>query len=553
MARSPKRVVFLVLLAMAAIELGVLITVYLARSSDDTAASTVASDLPAPPKPVDVEQPPDPALNTNRVDPAERSPAASDRQAIDLAATSSATLRAGDGTVLHVRVVAKDGSPLTSGRIDCDWKGRRKADTPRGLVSANISGIITDVLLPPIAETCAVTASLPARLPARVELAGFRRKALELAPMIGRVDCDVRVTLVDTIAGPTLSGVIIVNGEKRVPDGIDIIVDSVSGNALVNRADATYVVPRLPHGAPKSVRVESDENMPHSFGDPEADADGNWKLDLALKSRRSLHVRAVDTSTSGPAQFVELVLDVGTSRIVHKSTDAGGECVFRGLPERGTVRLYDARQRRGLEAPLFSMSLSPDTPDENLARVSMNAPRARVWGSVPTQLLAGRGGSRTSAVRRARSREPGGPTLGDAIVDVDAEGRWSFDCEVPSQWIVWVGERDSTSSQVQRIVVDRAGDGHQRARDREEHAGARFPPSRRSGRVRPRPHEVRRSRARRACDTATRDRGDVSRRERDAHHAVAHARSHELQQELASRDHRSTIRVRGRDRPAGPA
>jgi hypothetical protein len=475
MARSSKRTVLAILLALVAVELAVRVGVYIARDRGPDASPIVAVEHDAKPEATGADEPTHPALSEDHDDRADRSPAALvalGGDSIGPAESSGASSRGGDFTVLHVRVVAKDGSPITRGHIDCEWKGRRTSNTATGRVGTDIADVVTDVRLPIVAETCSVTASTPGRPPSRIELAGFRRKALESAPIAGRVDRDVSVRLLDSIRGPTLSGSITVNGERRVPDGLDIIVDTVSGSALVNRVDATYVVPALPHGAPKAVRVESDDSWPQSFRDPTPDASGNWKLDLALVSKRSLRVSALDASTHGPAQGVDLVCktvvegwsegtrvrrrgeEEGTRR-VRKTTDASGVCMFRGLPDGATLSVREARELDEHLPALFSMSVTATTPDEVRASVQVNAPRAIVWGTLPGELTVGAHGSHSYDVRRARSNKPG--HLGGTIaVALATDGRWSFECEVPSAWVVWIGEKAPILTQVQRIVVDRA-------------------------------------------------------------------------------------------------
>jgi hypothetical protein len=454
-----------ILFALSAVGLAVLAAVYMTRDRSAAGNSIIVPARGDESNPILAEPPTHPSLSEDADNRTDRSPAArasESSETIAAPASTSSASRGGDVTVLHVRVVAKGGAPVTRGHVDCEWKGRRTSNTATGRVGVDIAGLVSEIELPSAAETCLVTASMSGHPPAQIELAGFRRKALESTPIAGRVDRDVSVTLLDSIAGPTLSGSITVNGERRVPDGLDIIVDLTSGCALVNRVDATYVVPSLARGVPKTVRVESQESWPQSFRDPAPDAVGNWKLDLAVVSRRSLRVSALDALTHGPAQGVDLICEIvgeapreGTGyRRVRKTTDVDGVCVFRGLPDGDKVSVREARELDEHVSPLFSMSVTATTPDELRASVQVNAPRALVWGTLPKELSLGSLGSHRYVVRRARSSKAG-HSSGEIAVALAADGRWSFECDVPSQWVVWIGGENAIVTQVQRVVVDR--------------------------------------------------------------------------------------------------
>jgi hypothetical protein len=452
MARTSKRAVIGILLALAAIELGVLAVAYFTREPSGGVSATVAANHHDDPGSSVGEMPIAPSLSEDESNRGDRSPAgrvpdsAEPVGPLELPRSSS---RGSDLTVLHVRVVAKDGTPLTRGCIDCTWKGRPTLTMPTGRVAVNIAGFVTNIEMPSAAETCVVTASISGLPPARAELAGFRRKAGDSAPVIGRVDRDVSVKVLDTLHGPTLFGSILVNGEARVPDGLEIIVDRAGGRALVNRVDATYVVPSLVRGPPKSVRVESDDSLPQWFHEPSITADGDWRLDLALVSKHKLHVTAVDATTNNPAGGVELACESGMTRHVRKTTDANGECEFRGFSDSDTLTLREVRGSRMEAMPIFSIRLTDQTPDEIRATVRVGAPKAVVWGKLPDEYRHG------PSVRYTRATGDGSPLFGHSV-KMDDDGLWSFECEVPSEWSVWIGEQNSSVTRVQRVVVERA-------------------------------------------------------------------------------------------------
>ena len=257
------------------------------------------------------------------------------------------------------------------------------------------------------------------------------------------------------------------NGEKRVPDGLNILVDEVRGRALVNRIDATYVVQVGVEHTPGILRVDSDDTPTRQFNVPDADADGNRHLDLLLESKRSLRVHAVDDASGAPAIGVSLSiysraqgevrspLHNFVEHTVRKTTDAQGNCVFRSLPEDGIVTLTETKDERGEFKPLLSLTVTRESPAELAQTVRVNAKRASVWGILPVPEGGGASAS-TLRVHRARASETGGRSYDERFVDQNARARWSFECEVPSEWLIWLDEYGERVSPIMRVAVDRA-------------------------------------------------------------------------------------------------
>jgi hypothetical protein len=370
---------------------------------------------------------------------------------------------AADATVLHVQVVDMSGAAVTSGMLECNW--RASGDNAlSGRVNARITGQTTDVTLPVDATSCKITASAATFPPAQVTAAGFRHKNKGAAPA-GRVDHDVRI-VVGMNTGTTLSGAIYVNGTKRVPDALNIIVDATIGRALVNQVDATYVVPYGEDRVPHELRVDSDDSPTQTFKAPDADSEGNRHLDLKLESKRSLRVHAVDDATGAAASGVSLscyvrvtvqdsvmrrVFNEHTSR---RTTDAQGNCEFHCLPDDGLVKLTETKDERSDIKPLLTLTLTSTSPAEFDQTVRVNAARATVFGDIPAPAGSGPGMSSSYRVVRARRLESGASSSEEMAVTQDA-GRWSFECEAPSDWFVWLTSENARVSQVERVTVDR--------------------------------------------------------------------------------------------------
>jgi hypothetical protein len=453
MVRSEGRTSVVFAVALAAVIAGAIALMHFKAARDD-AAAIVAPAQAASAKSERASSAlelPLPSADVTRVAPAE-------------AQHASAARPSDDVTVLHVQVVDKSDAAITSGMLECNW--RASVEKPAsGRVNARIAGATTDVTLPKEASLCTVTASAAGFPPVQVTAAGFRgnRKS---GPITGRVDHDVRIVLGNTNTGTTLSGAIIVNGERRVPDGLNIIVDSTIGRALVNQVDATYVVAVGLENVPAMLRVDSDDSPTQQFQVPDAGADGNRHLDLKLETKRTLHVHAVDDATGAPASGVKLscymrvlaedsvLRRTFNERTSRRTSDAQGNCDFRSLPDDGLVQLSETKDELSDIKPLFAVTLTRESPADFNETVRVNTARASVWGNVPASPGSRPGVASSYHVVRARRLASGAASGDERPVDQDAAGRWSFECEAPSDWFVWLTSAGVRVSQVERVLVD---------------------------------------------------------------------------------------------------
>jgi hypothetical protein len=416
------------------------------------------ASIPEPKSPASAASAPVEASAVEQASTTERAPAVAPPPAVQL----------GDVTVLHVQVVNTAGAAITQGHLECGWQGEWRASNPdTGRVDAELAGSVTDIVLPLIAESCKLTASAAGYPPASTRVFGFRRPKQDAAPLPGRVDHDVRIVLGAPTEGPTLSGSITVNGERRVPEGLAIVVNSTIGLALVDHVAATYVVPK-PSVTPTKVVATSDESLSCELAVPPAGADGNWHLDLPLVSGRCLYVHAVDGTNGAAAAGAALTLQVSIlsertvkmmsfrQQTLTSTTDARGNCVFRCLPVEGRATLRESKKEHSEDKPLLELRLTPDSPPEFRETVTLNAAQASVSGTLPVPPGTGPGLSSSYRVQRARIGDGGRTAPVEGAVPVDARSGWSFECEVPSDWRVWLSNGTARVSQIEEVHVTQA-------------------------------------------------------------------------------------------------
>jgi hypothetical protein len=352
--------------------------------------------------------------------------------------------------------------------IDAEWRGDPHDPTaPSGRVHANISGATTEMKLPLAAETCTVSASSTGFPASQVIARNFRRLAPDAAALPGRIDHNVRIVLGRREEGATISGAISVNGERRVPEGLKIAVNGSYGEQRIDRPNATYSVSEQIPRPTVELTVESDETPVRTFTASAPDAEGHRHVDLVLESTGALHVHAIDGTTGQPAAGVALTLDVNVvserslsatvihPRTVRTKTDDHGDCVFRGFTHDGKLTLRETKSEKSADAPLLAIDLAPDSPAEFHETVRVNATKATVWGIVPAPPGSGPGLSGSYRVVRARAAASSAATE-PIPMTANGEGRWSFECAAPSEWLVWLTQEKTRVSEVAHVVADRA-------------------------------------------------------------------------------------------------
>jgi hypothetical protein len=372
-------------------------------------------------------------------------------------------------TTLHVEVVDASGAAITSGQLECDWSEYPKDGSGGhlvyGHVSSAISRAVTEVAIPANADRCDVTVSVSGHPAVRASASNLRQPARGAALVDGHVDHDVRVWL-RAIDGPRISGAIFVNGVQRVPKGLRIAVDPTVAGALINVVDATYVLPMTGHPAAKELRAFSEESPYQRFNLPPVGRDGDQRLDLVLTSTRTLQLRVVDDATGDPAPGVDLSFniqerthDVGVResssfRSAHLTSDANGECAFRGMPDEGIVYVKETRDERSQLKPLLTLEVGARSPSELQKSVRVHVTRATVWGIAPEP--PANAPRSTYQVFFARPLSDHEPVYRELSAPQDDRRRWSFDCEAPSEWLVWLARGGAIVSKVERVSVDRA-------------------------------------------------------------------------------------------------
>lgn len=363
--------------------------------------------------------------------------------------------RSGALTMLHVRVVDTHGRPITSGRLECEWSMPHVDMLPIDRVALDISGEVTDLELPPDTNRGVVTASAPGFAPASARAEGLRHAKRMDPDTEGRVDRDVQVVLGETIEGPTLTGAIFVDGVRRVPDRLRLLVitDGGSGDALVDSVSASYVVPKL-SAQPKEFLVDSGETTPCTIPVPLPDMQGNRILDLQLHTGRRLILQVLDAQARTPAAGISLTYQgtivrervegrtVSHDQLFRLQTDAQGQCVLACLPSDGGIAIFETKDW-GKFDPLLRLRLGPDSPAEFRETILVHAPKASVFGA-----LAGQQGE----VLRMRASRAGAMSIGERV-DTDAHGRWSFECDAPSDWVIWLSVNKVRVSQLEHVSV----------------------------------------------------------------------------------------------------
>ena len=260
--------------------------------------------------------------------------------------------------------------------------------------------------------------------------------------------------------GPALWGYVTVDGIRRIPADFQLTVDSQVCQPELDSSAATYTLPR-PVAKPSKVVVTSSESAISNLSVPPTGADGNWRLDLPLVSGRILYVHAIDAPSGAPEPDMALTLEVSAlqessvnMRVFYPQTrsgktDAHGDCTFRGLPQEGSATLRDPNVPKIQEKPLLQLRLTQDSPSEFHETVSVHAMPATVTGTLPEVLENGQ-------VRRARIAEGGRTMDTDTPATHDTHGNWSFECEVPSDWRVWISDGKTRVSQIEEVHVKQA-------------------------------------------------------------------------------------------------
>jgi hypothetical protein len=262
------------------------------------------------------------------------------------------------------------------------------------------------------------------------------------------------------VAGPALWGHVSVDGERRIPANFAMVLDSVIAHPELDMATATYTVP-LQVGKLSKVVVSSDESMLANLAAPPAGPDGKRQLDLALVSGRILYVHAIDAQSGGAAADFTLTLELSIlqettvqmrsyrSQKLTGKTDARGDCTFRGLPQEGRATLRDPQKRGAADKPLLELRLTPDSPAEFRETVNVNAIPATVAGTLPP-------GGDLLRVQRARIGEAGRTLPVEEALAADASGSWVFECEVPSDWRLWLSRDGARASRIEEVHVTEA-------------------------------------------------------------------------------------------------
>jgi RNA polymerase sigma-70 factor (ECF subfamily) len=428
----------------------------------EDAAAAVAADAPP-------AEPPPPLA-------AARAPAA-DPAALPAVATPTHLV---DGIVVHVHVVAHDRSARTAGRLVGHWYDDVHFGPagPLQRIDAAITGATTDVVLPRSASNLKLAAVTDAD-------GASVTKDLYLGPKAVRedrrrpVEHPLTIEIGDRVAGPRLTGEILVDEVARVPRGLEFqfLPDDPDPtietriDVLAARFEAGPLVPKF-----DQLRISSDETVPVTL--PLTLGTGDAALDVSLVTGRTLRLAVVDVKDGRPLPGLELYV---SKRASSKSsdfqshyvvTDGEGRCEIRGLPFEGRFEVrHDARLVvRGVPPgdpeprryqfppdPLFELALTSALPDviERTIRIDPHGAQRRVTGLLAPPLLEALNSATDPAQLRFSSRSDGGNwRAGDVPVACDERGAWQVEASPGSDVRVWVERQRLRISNVASAHVD---------------------------------------------------------------------------------------------------
>ncbi len=396
-----------------------------------------------------------------------------------------------DATILHVRVLDRVGSAVTAGRVETWWTVSTEPTNSmtRKFVEAEIHAEVTDIVLPATAASASVRASVSGHLGTQEQIV---RKLRQDA--IGRVEREVVLHLDEPLEPPSLQGVVTIDGTRRVPRALTI-AENKAGHSLasgrINAVDATYALPHATVGA--MLLVTSDETILQEIQLSE-EIVASGMLDLKLSNGKTLVLTLLDRDDGHPLANEDFLVETGlnlsgniwTGDARSHRTDDIGKCEVRGLtneesvsigpasePEKRAVIFNDnwGEEHLGKFDPTMEMPMPAQawwhqrirTDEASISvtlRVKHVAEGARIFGTVPADLLQGQGDVSTRIRVAAKELAQEGPSAGDGFdVSLDAQGRWTIPVQWPSRYLVWIEAVKPRKPLSQQVTVEVAAAG----------------------------------------------------------------------------------------------
>ncbi len=328
-----------------------------------------------------------------------------------------------DLTLLRVSIVDPAGTRATEGLLECYAGPRSFPETnDDGLrLSVPVRAETTEVILPADCTEALLVAHASIGPTTLWRVEDLRGAGPEFR-VSGFVERDVEIVLVRDPSVPVAQGTIWVDGERRVPAGLKILLHHDDGEgtatmeelllrqpklATVDIGEAAYAVGPLTESA-AALWVTSESTAPCWVPLPFPRSPEGISLDLHCATGSTLHLACVDDRSGLPVPGARIETEtlVATSTTERKisfrtfttsrTADRNGECVIRGLPAGGIFRVTSpssAESSRELApagirlggAILLELRLDPELSSDLWREVRIPGARedvARVWGRV---------------------------------------------------------------------------------------------------------------------------------------------------------------------------
>lgn len=359
------------------------------------------------------------------------------------------------GIYLKVRVVTPHNTSVLDGVLSC-LHGAPGMDDPGKFqrLELRIQGDLTLIKLPLTSQEAYLTASSPGLESGQAFLRDLRRFQGRWVKDDGWAERDVVVQMgARDSAVPALSGTVLVDTERRAPNGLCIRaipssrLTAIPSNqrscmAIVDPIAATYRLPVLPSG---EWEIEATSLETVTSWTPVAIVPNSepriLDLQLVRGSKLVLEIRDARTRDVCPGQT--MVLRYGTrtasprdmmmfrETVLRSTSRINGDCEFASLPKGSLVRVFAAGAHEAGE-PLLEMSIPSTGPEETRRQVWINGKdpsEVEFFGNISNEDFPGNG----SLVLRVRI----GNSKTDRSYVVNGD-RWNVSCPASTECSLWL-------------------------------------------------------------------------------------------------------------------
>ena len=407
-----------------------------------------------------------------------------------------------DVTTLRVRLLNSKGEPIESGSLEY-FAGPASPENSRKAIHrvVSVASSATEISIPASKSgQVFIIASAPGCGVARERVIRPRATPDGAWQQHGLVVREVVIVLgAGESPGPAISGLITVQGDPRIPQGLKVFLDQ---HPAVGAASVEEVLARTPRlalldryanryeASPLTSSVSglwasSDETSPRWIPISWQAGDGNMDVTLDLSSGKTGSVLCVDKNSGMPIPGARLrsTIRVNTDdlpdggALQSKSISAmvtanqEGVCALRGVPENGILQITNPASFKKKESAgrhsveswgevLLEVQLNRQLPDEFELMVEIDSrdhDGVRIWGEVPHAPDFPPLMPNTPPGHKAEPTihyiEVGAPRS-DIRSASQKDDHWEVDVAAESEFVFWVSRAESRVSEFKTVWTD---------------------------------------------------------------------------------------------------